>query len=199
MDTKIIRVGFEVYFRAIPSDWYLKTRTDATTTACTDHCKKDSGSTTGMHCCRDGPVGPHFTPDTYTKVVFQETYQTHAPTQPTQPTRTAGQPWGHPFLIQNMSQENITVVIIELSFRFLEKTTFKALTRMARYALSLCVAASLLLAASAFVPQTPTLANLRRQTACSASMSAGENSVSRRAALFSIPAVFLAASKVTLI
>jgi hypothetical protein len=69
---------------------------------------------------------------------------------------------------------------------------------MVKY-LTVCVAASLLLAASAFVPQTPTLASLRRQTACAVSMSTGDNSVSRRAALFSIPAVFVAASKVMFI
>ena len=62
--------------------------------------------------------------------------------------------------------------------------------------LPLCAVATLVCAVSAFVPQTPTLSTLRRQSSCAISMSAGENSVSRRSALFSIPAVFFAASQV---
>ena len=61
------------------------------------------------------------------------------------------------------------------------------------------VAAVVIQAASAFVPQTPALANFRRQSACTVSMSAGDASISRRAALFSIPAVFVAASRVKLL
>ena len=64
---------------------------------------------------------------------------------------------------------------------------------MLRLLLAYTSASVLVLAVSAFVPSTPALNSVVRTSKCSISMSAGDQSMTRRAALFSIPASFLAA------